>query len=74
LYKAWHSDKKWGVDKWCCVKRNEKPQKPIVLAMKNEGSWDDAMDNLPDNVTDLMVKKQLVDFVNNQNKQESNNS
>lgn len=52
LYKMWEKDKKWGSSKWCCIKRNEKPQGPVANAMKKDGSWDETMEKLPDNYYD----------------------
>lgn len=60
LYKAWKADPKWGVDKWCCHHRNEQPQGPVITRMKNDGSWDDAMEALPQNTTDAYLKARLA--------------
>lgn len=49
LYKAWKVDPKHGVSKWCCVKRNERPQAPIERRWRAEGVWDDTMESLPEN-------------------------
>lgn len=49
LFKMWHADKRWGADKWCCLRRNMQPQGPIVRDMKLSGSWDDVMEALPKN-------------------------
>jgi len=46
LYKSWANDKHWGVSKWCCKKRNLKPQKPIIEDMKKDGVWDSEMEKL----------------------------
>ena len=47
LYKAWHADRKWGVIKWVCAKRNLQPQVPIVRDMKAAGAWTDELEALP---------------------------
>jgi len=47
LYRA--SKEKHGVTKWCCKRRNLKPQKPIRDRMKKAGVWDDEMEALEDN-------------------------
>jgi hypothetical protein len=47
LFKMWYADKRWGPDKWCCFRRNLRPQVPIVKMMKEAGVWDDAMEALP---------------------------
>lgn len=47
LYRIWRNDKRWGVQKWCCKKRNERPQMPVEKKMKEDGAWDDMMEELP---------------------------
>ncbi len=49
LYRHWKTDPIWGIAKWCCFKRNQKPQKPVEEAMKRVGSWDDKLENLGKN-------------------------
>lgn len=49
LYKMHMSDPEYGASKWCCIKRNMKPQKPIVDRWKKAGRWDDQMEALQDN-------------------------
>lgn len=61
LYKA-HKEK-WGVTKWLCRQRQEKPQPPIVRDMKKDGAWDDEMEALPDNTTDRYLKAKLAEAV-----------
>ena len=41
------NNKGWGSDKWCCIRRNEQPQRPVIDRMKAEGAWDDVMESLP---------------------------
>lgn len=48
LYRAWRKEGRVGVDKWCCKKRNMKPQKPIRDGMKECGTWEEWMDKLED--------------------------
>lgn len=57
LYKMWEKDKKWGAAKWCCIQRNEKPQNPVVKLMKENGSWDEQMEKLPDNYYDKKCRE-----------------
>lgn len=57
LYDLWLESKTWGATKWCCFKRNEKPQAPVVKYMKAAGVWDDKMEQLPDNNYDALVKE-----------------
>lgn len=57
LYKMWDKDNKWGSAKWCCIRRNEKPQKPVVDAMKKDGSWCEIMEGLAENHYDKFCKE-----------------
>ena len=43
---------------WCCIKRNEKPQAPVVKRMKELGEWDISLDKLTDNRYDAYIKKE----------------
>jgi hypothetical protein len=52
FYKMWEKDKINGPIKWCCLRRNEKPQKPMVDLMKKEGAWDDELEKLSENLYD----------------------
>lgn len=49
LYRMHVADPKWGTAKWCCFRRNMKPQKPAIVKMKEDGSWDEKMEVLPAN-------------------------
>lgn len=51
LYRAWKSSS-FGIDKWCCKHRKQKPQKPVEDAIRQEGHWDDEMEALPANTMD----------------------
>ncbi len=42
-------DSSWGSLKWCCIKRNERPQIPIEEDMKKVGAWCEKMESLPIN-------------------------
>lgn len=46
LYDMWHADRTWGAAKWCAIKRNQKPQDPVLDSMKKAGSWDSTMEAL----------------------------
>ena len=59
LYNAWHEDSKWGVDKWCMHKRNQKPQNPVIKSMKKAGVWTEKEEALPDNTMDAEVQTLL---------------
>lgn len=52
LYKAVQADPAWGAAKWCCVRRQQKPQKPAEDMMQAAGSWDEVMEALPENTQD----------------------
>ena len=47
LYKIWKLYKYVGVDKWCCLKRKQRPQKPVEELIRQAGIWDESMDTLP---------------------------
>lgn len=55
-------DKFWGVIKYVCHKRREKPQKPVIKNMKTAGVWDQLLEDLPDNYydTQCLNKKQEI--------------
>jgi hypothetical protein len=56
VYRMWRSDPAWGAAKWCAIRRNQKPQPPVIAAMKKAGSWDDMMDRLGENTQDAEVQ------------------
>lgn len=37
----------YGYIKWCCIKRNQRPQGCFIKYMKNDGVWCEKMDRLP---------------------------
>lgn len=43
---AWLENHEFGPAKWCAIKRNIKPQAPVIEAMKKAGVWDERMDAL----------------------------
>lgn len=47
LFKRHRDDPRWGVSKWCCVRRQMQPQAPIRRKMKEAGVWDEEMESLP---------------------------
>jgi hypothetical protein len=57
LYKCYKQSSKWGGTRWVCIKRKEKPQDPIVEAMKKDGQWDEVMENLPPNYYWTKIKE-----------------
>ncbi len=57
LYTAWTANRTWGPARWCCIKRNQKPQRPVEQAMREAGAWDDVMDALPENEYDRRCRE-----------------
>lgn len=47
LYKLHMANKRYGSIKWCCLRRNLRPQVPIVARMKEAGYWDAELEALP---------------------------
>lgn len=59
LYRMVKADPVYGSTKWCCKRRNEKPQPPLQGRMKEDGAWDDELEGLPENYCDVRrMKKQ----------------
>lgn len=56
LWKLWKSHPD-GVIKWCCIQRNEQPQRPIKESMKKSGSWDAELEALPQNRYDEICRE-----------------
>ena len=56
LYDLWLADRRWGAAKWCAIKRRQKPQPPVVAAMKKDGAWDACMEALGENTQDAEVQ------------------
>lgn len=48
-----------GSIKWVCLKRNEKPQRPIESSLRKEGVWDDRMENLKENSYELYLGQNM---------------
>lgn len=66
LFEECEKDPKFGMEKWVCKKRNEKPQKPYADMIKEKGCWNDEMESLPENQYDKACEERL-------NKQEESN-
>lgn len=49
LYNLYEKDGFWGIVRWCAIRRNMKPQKPVITKMKTAGKWDEIMESLPEN-------------------------
>ncbi len=57
LYEMWRKDKVWGTAVWCCIQRNEMPQRPVAEEIRKAGIWDlDAL-NLEENGYDKAWKE-----------------
>ncbi len=53
LYESWKRDSAYGIDLWCCMKRQMQPQKVIKDIWKKNGIWNDELENLklnPDSI------------------------
>lgn len=57
LYRMWKADPVWGAAKWCAIRRNQKPQPPVIEAMKKDGAWDDIMERLEKNALDAVIQE-----------------
>lgn len=47
VWQWWKLYKPWGVVRWCCVKRQMQPQKPMKDDIIKDGLWDDVFEALP---------------------------
>jgi hypothetical protein len=47
---------RWGAAKWCAIRRDQKPQPPVIRRMKEDGVWDDVMESLGENTLDAEVQ------------------
>lgn len=47
LYKMYIEDKKWGAEKWLCIKRNSQPIPVVKKNMISDGSWSKELESLP---------------------------
>lgn len=54
LYDASAADRNWGMLKWVCKKRGEKPQRGWIVIMKHQRSWDETMESLRENRYDAI--------------------
>lgn len=58
IYKMYVKDNIYGTTKWVCIQRNMKPQKALEDSMRGSGSWDDVLENLPDNAQEAYHREQ----------------
>jgi hypothetical protein len=47
LYEAWRKKGHFGVDEWCCLRRQMRPQTPLEKRWREEGLWTEALEALP---------------------------
>lgn len=45
VWRAWKSGS-WGVERWCCLRRQMRPQYVIEQSMKKAGVWDETLEAL----------------------------
>jgi hypothetical protein len=58
LYDHWIKDRHWGVAVWCCKKRGELPQAPVLKSINSKGIWDMGAMNLRPNAYDAYLVQQ----------------
>lgn len=49
LYHIWKNDTSYGVDIWCCKRREMQPNNAIKEIWKNNGIWNTELDDLKSN-------------------------
>lgn len=49
----------WGSAIWCCMKRGEKPQRPVANYIKDCEEWTKELDSLADNMYDKVCEDEL---------------
>lgn len=52
LFEMHEKDPVYGSIRWVCIKRGEKPQKPIADRMRTSVSWDEEVEKLAENSYD----------------------
>lgn len=60
LFMLWHENHQWGPAKWCCLRRNEKPQAPVEKAIRKAGIWCERMEALPENHYDKACRERAT--------------
>ena len=59
LFKMYEANRDCGPTQWVCIKRNQKPQAPIVKYMKENNGWNEIMEALPENKYEAYYKKKF---------------
>ena len=49
LFDHWDQDHRFGIDVWCCKRRNMMPQKAVEIAINKDGYWNLSSMNLQPN-------------------------
>lgn len=44
LYDMWKANPTWGAVQWCILKRNQRPQAPVLRDMKAAGAWTEELE------------------------------
>ena len=52
LFELHMQNPKCGSTQWVCIKRNEKPQRPVIKWMKENNGWNETLEALPNNKYD----------------------
>lgn len=48
LYEKVRTKGSWGSVEWCCLRRQMRPQYPVMRDMKKAGMWTDELESLPE--------------------------
>jgi hypothetical protein len=57
LFRMYEANPLCASTQWVCLKRNEKPQAPMVKWLKEQNAWTEALEALPDNQYDKLIKE-----------------
>ena len=60
LFEMWRKDRIYGPVKWCMLRRNQKPQKPMEHQMRRAGAWDDECERIGENTMDAEAQAQFA--------------
>ena len=59
LFKMYEANTDCGPTQWVCIKRNQKPQAPMVKYLKEKNGWNEVMEALPENKYDAYCKEKF---------------
>lgn len=57
LFEMYEKNPKCASTQWVCVKRNEKPQEPMIKWLKENNGWNETLEALPENNYDKFLKE-----------------